>query len=167
MIKGPRLIVFSGLPGVGKSTIARELALVLGAGYLGIDACEDGILQSALSPDDVMDAGYRALYGIARENLELGLDVVADSVNPVTETRNAWRNVAHVTGATLCEVEIVCFDREQHRSRVEARHARDPSRPNWAHVTERLYSPRTEARIIIDTAESAPEVCVADILDRI
>ncbi len=164
---GPRLIVFSGLPGVGKSKIAQELSLVLSASYLGIDACEEGILKSALAPEDVMDAGYRALFAMARENLEIGLDVVADNVNPVTETRNAWRNVAHVTGAKLFEIEVICSDEAKHRSRVETRHAKDATQPDWANVTDRLYSPRTKARIVIDTASAAPDVCVADLLERI
>lgn len=163
----PRLIAFSGLPGVGKSTIARELALVLSAAYLEIDACEAALMRSALAPVDVMDAGYRVLWGIAEGNLKLGLDVVADSVNPVTRTRNGWRNVAHVTGATLIEVEVLCSDKDRHRTRVEARLESDPTLPDWDAVTARHYIPRTEPRIVLETAERSPEDCVADLLERI
>lgn len=163
----PRLIVFSGLPGVGKSTLSRELAQVLAATYLGIDACEAGIMQSALARDDVMDAGYRALWGIARENLEIGLDVVADSVNPVTETRNGWRNVAHLTRATLIEIEVICSDEKQHRTRVEARHGEDPEQPDWSTVAARRYVPRSEPRIVIDTFGRSADECLADLLEQI
>lgn len=37
------LIIFSGLPGCGKSTIARALAKRLGAVYLRIDTIEQAI----------------------------------------------------------------------------------------------------------------------------
>ena len=37
------LIIFSGLPGSGKSTIARALARRLGAVYLRIDTIEQAI----------------------------------------------------------------------------------------------------------------------------
>ena len=37
------LIIFGGLPGSGKSTIARALALRLGAVYLRIDTIEQAI----------------------------------------------------------------------------------------------------------------------------
>ena len=37
------LIVLSGLPGVGKTTIARELAVVLGATHVRIDSIENSL----------------------------------------------------------------------------------------------------------------------------
>jgi predicted kinase len=40
MNQSPALIVFGGLPGTGKTTIARELTRRLGATYLRIDAIE-------------------------------------------------------------------------------------------------------------------------------
>ena len=39
------LIIFSGLPGSGKSTIARALAKRLGAVYLRIDTIEQAIRE--------------------------------------------------------------------------------------------------------------------------
>ena len=39
------LIIFSGLPGSGKSTIARALAQQLGAVYLRIDTIEQAIRE--------------------------------------------------------------------------------------------------------------------------
>ena len=41
----PVLIVFSGLPGVGKTTIARELGRSLAAVYLRIDSIEHARFQ--------------------------------------------------------------------------------------------------------------------------
>jgi predicted kinase len=43
------LIVFSGLPGVGKTTIARELACSLAAVYLRIDSIEQALRQAGLA----------------------------------------------------------------------------------------------------------------------
>ena len=43
-----RLIVFSGLPGSGKSTIARGLATKIGAVWLRIDSLEQAIRDSGL-----------------------------------------------------------------------------------------------------------------------
>lgn len=54
------LVIFGGLPGVGKSTLARALAERLRAVYLRIDSIEAGIRASALAPADLMDAGYAA-----------------------------------------------------------------------------------------------------------
>ena len=40
------LIIFGGLPGIGKTTIARELASQLGAIYVRIDSIEQAIRDS-------------------------------------------------------------------------------------------------------------------------
>ena len=42
----PTTISFSGLPGVGKTTIARELARQIGAVHLSIDTIEQAIRSS-------------------------------------------------------------------------------------------------------------------------
>jgi predicted kinase len=51
----------------------------------------------------------------------LGQSVVADSVNPLTATREAWRAVAASANFPIIEVEIICSDLEEHRRRVESR----------------------------------------------
>jgi adenylylsulfate kinase-like enzyme len=42
------LIVLSGLPGVGKTTIARELARSLAAVYVRVDSIEQALRQAGL-----------------------------------------------------------------------------------------------------------------------
>lgn len=76
----PALISFSGLPGSGKTTIATELARRLGAAYIRIDTIERGLEE--LCSVKVRGEGYALARRIAADNLRLGLDVVADSVNP-------------------------------------------------------------------------------------
>ncbi|MEL6644252.1 MAG: AAA family ATPase [Pseudomonadota bacterium] len=163
----PRLIVFSGLPGTGKTTLARELALVIEAVYLRVDSVEDGLRASALRPGDVMDAGYRALWAVAADNLDLGLEVVGDSVNPVVAARNGWRHVAHVTGAQIVSVEVICSDPIEHRTRVETRRAATGVGPTWADVEARLFEPMTRPRITLDTAGLSSDTCLATLLDRL
>ena len=75
------LIAFAGLPGTGKTTVARALARRLAAVYLRIDTLEQAFLASGSSGADIGPAGYLAAYAVAADNLRLGLTVVADSVN--------------------------------------------------------------------------------------
>ena len=42
------LIILGGLPGTGKTTIARELARQLGAVHVRIDSIEEAILDSGV-----------------------------------------------------------------------------------------------------------------------
>jgi len=52
----------------------------LGAVWLRIDSIEQAIRESGVAPGSVDDAGYRAGYAVAEDNLRLGRDVVGDSV---------------------------------------------------------------------------------------
>src|SRR5579872_7432462 len=86
--RAPVLIVFAGLPGTGKSTIAQQLAERLDAVYVRIDSIEQAIRASGVLPDgaDIGPAGYMAAYRLAADNLRLGRAVIADSVNPLNVT---------------------------------------------------------------------------------
>jgi predicted kinase len=53
------LVVFAGLPGTGKSSIARKLAGKTGAIWLQIDSIEQANRESGVAPGSVDDAGYR------------------------------------------------------------------------------------------------------------
>jgi predicted kinase len=95
------LIVFGGLPASGKSSIARELAKQTGAFWLHIDSIEQAIRESGIVTGSVDDAGYRAAYAVAGDNLRLGRDVIGDSVNGWPKTRDAWRGAGVRSGAQV------------------------------------------------------------------
>ena len=158
----PRLIVFAGLPGTGKSAIARAVAEATGAVWLRIDSIETAIADA---PGQLEDAGYRAAYAVAADNLRLGLDVIGDSVNPWTLTRDAWRDAGLAAGARVVEVEVVCSDAETHRRRVETRTVDVPGLvpPTWAEVVGRDYHPWDRERLVVDTARLSVAEAVAAI----
>ena len=112
------LIALSGLPGVGKTTIARLLAAELGAVLVRIDAIEAAMKRSVLKIHPAEDAGYRVGMAVAEDNLALGLTVVADAVNPVAETRRWWADIAARSHVPILNVEVVCPDTQEHRKRV-------------------------------------------------
>lgn len=52
----PALVVFGGLSGVGKTTLARALTARLGAAYLRIDAIEQTLRSAGLVLDTATSA---------------------------------------------------------------------------------------------------------------
>jgi predicted kinase len=151
------LIILGGRSGSGKTTIAREAARRLGAVHVRIDSIEQAIHSSALAPASIDDAGYRVGYVIAGDNLRIGRTVIADSVNPIALTRDAWRDVARRCGVDAIEVEVVCSDAAEHRRRVETRvpDIAGHRLPSWPEVVAREYELWNRDRLVLDTANAA------------
>lgn len=149
------LIIFGGLPGVGKTSIARELARQIGAMHIRVDSIEQAIRdrQPVVAPLD--DAGYRVAYAIAQDNLRIGRAVIVDSVNPLPITRDAWLEVGQRAQVRTVEIEVVCSDSLEHRSRVERRLPEifGLRLPTWEEVISREYHPWNREHIVIDTAK--------------
>lgn len=152
------LVVMAGLPGAGKTTLARAFAQQRNAVYLRIDTIEQALRSADPQIEDMGPTGYMIAYAVAEENLRLGRIVVADSVNPLKVTRDAWRDVATRTSSVLCEVEVICSDREDHRRRVETRTVDVPGLilPTWQQVLDRDYEPWDRPHLILDTALRSP-----------
>jgi predicted kinase len=157
-----KLIIFGGFPGVGKTEIARELALQLGAVYLRIDSIEQGLLRSGLV-SQIDDSGYRVAYAMAEEKLRVGQTVVADCVNPLAITRDSWVEVARRAGVPAIEIEVQCSDPNEHRRRVELRKSDIPGLllPTWEEVLLREYHPWNRDCVRVETANRTPEQNVA------
>src|SRR5262245_21754261 len=148
------LIILSGLPGVGKTSLASELARQIGAMHVRIDSIEKAIWAAGLDNRPLDDAGYRVAYAVAADNLRIGNTVIADSVNPVSLTRAAWVAVADSVPVTAFEIEVICSDVDEHLRRVETRVTDIPGfvPPTWEEVESREYEPWYRDHVVIDTA---------------
>ncbi|MCI0756779.1 AAA family ATPase [Teichococcus vastitatis] len=163
------LVVFGGLPGVGKTSIASRVAQQAEAVFLRIDTIEQAIRDAGVLAGEIGPAGYCVAYELAATQLCLGHGVVVDGVNPLPVTRAAWRQVAARTGSALLEVEIVCGDPEEHRRRVERRRADIPNLrlPSWAAVQARDYAPWPEPHLVLDSAVLPVERAVEQVVEAV
>lgn len=152
------LIILGGLPGVGKTTIGKKLAETLRAVYLRIDTIEQAIKKASNDNNpnkvQIVAEGYMTAYAIAKDNLEIGLTVITDSVNPIEMTRHAYREVAQEANKPYFEVEIVCSDKDEHQRRIETREEtiQGLQLPTWQDVLRRDYEKWETKHLRIDTA---------------
>ena len=163
------LIVFGGLPGTGKTTVAKTLAQKLDAVYLRVDTIEQALRSSLGLKTEIGPAGYVIAYRLAEDNLRIGGVVVADSANSLQVTRDAWLSVAEHASTKVAEVEVICSNAVEHRRRVETRRSdiEELKLPEWQDIIDRKYENWNRPHIVVDTASRTVRETVAELLARL
>ena len=158
-----------GLPATGKTSICREVVRRISAVHVRVDTIEQALVDTGLAEHPVGPAGYIVAYALAREQLVQGHVVLAESVNPLTLTRTAWRAVAAAAAVPALEVEVVCTDVVEHRRRAETRRTdvRGLRVPAWQEIIEREYEPWTSEHVVIDTGSTTLDQAVTELVGRI
>jgi predicted kinase len=160
------LVILSGLPGTGKTTIAEHVARLLGATLLSKDEIEAALWRTRVPAETSGWAAYELMGTLARVQLGLRRSVVLDSVATYERIRSRWRELAYVHGARLRVIETHCSDERLHRTRLEERIRNIPDWPEltWDKVLEVRcrYEPWSEPRLRVDTSHS-----LATVLDAV
>jgi predicted kinase len=169
------LVLITGLPATGKSTMAEVAARELGTPVLGHDWAMSGLrpfaeVQAAL---DAIAGGHRSvgwsiLWALARAELRMGGSVVLDGVARAPEVA-ATRALAVEEGAGSLVVMTECADAAVHRSRVEGRQRLIPNwyELDWDHVeaAHKSWVPLQDVDLVLGA--TAAVTLNADLLRRV
>jgi predicted kinase len=112
------LVIFSGLPGTGKSTLAYQLAHKLQWTLLCIDAVLGDVPENPTV--EFWDSKVAILLGLTAVQLELGISVIVDSVFMNTDRHHA-QQIAAKYGARLRPIYTFVSDEQVWEQRVTAR----------------------------------------------
>ena len=152
----PMLLVMSGLPGTGKSELARQLGRRLRIPVFSVDPIESAMLRAGIAASfETGLAAYLVAEALADSQLGLGHDAIVDAVNAVEPAKDMWRSLAAKHATALRIVECCCSDEKLHRERLAGRHrdlVENFREPTWDDVAQRRLesTPWSEPRLLVD-----------------
>ena len=149
------LLIFSGLPGVGKTTLANKLARELHWPLLKID---DVIGQVPENPAiEFWDSKVDVLLDVLNTQLELGLSVIADSVFMNMDRQHA-QELARKYKVRFLPVYIFLSDENLWKERVTKRfnELHDEDVATWEriqHQREHFAEWQKDTALFVDSME--------------
>jgi predicted kinase len=157
-----QFIVFTGLPGTGKSSIAEAVARELDIPVFAKDWLEATLIRCELQPAEnaplLGSAGYQLLTTLAERQLQLGQSVILDSVASTLSIRAEWRTLAQTYQAEWRVIECICSDEAAQRERMNVRQRHIPGwhELEWSEMerVKAYYAPWDEERLILDAVSS-------------
>ena len=153
------LVIFSGLPGTGKSTLANRLARELRWPLLCIDDVVGEVPENPGIP--FWDSKVEILLRLTEVQLELGLSVIVDSVF-MNMDRNHAQELARKHDARFLPIYIYISDDKVWEQRVTARYDEMNNRAvaTWEriqHQRERFREWKPDTALFIDSLDSVDQ----------
>lgn len=109
-----KLLVFAGLPGVGKSTISREVSKKTGAEIIDIDDfkktnVDSDMVKSQIDPPELRWKYYQKALGYAFNLFSEGKSVaIMDEVFHLSSLRTQLEALCSVQGVQVLWIEVRC-----------------------------------------------------------
>jgi predicted kinase len=166
--QAPLLVLVTGPPGTGKSTVSEAIAQKIGGSVLSHDWAMSGLrpygeIQAVLDgmdPSGHRVVGWSILQALARSQIRNGRSVVLDGVARSPEIARC-EAAARSEGAHMMVIATHCTDRDVHRSRVEGRQRSIPDwyELEWSGVAQSLttWEVPDRAELVLDSAAAWEE----------
>lgn len=161
------LIAMRGMPGCGKSTVARALSRQLRWPIIDKDDIKD-VLDMRMRESGGL--AYETMWNVARRQLLQGMSVIADSPLTFLMAYRKAQVIATETEATLAVVECRCSDEQIWRQRINARkelHLTAHHQTDWdtflryrQQMLAEMDYPITDLHLMVDTVRPLAEVIV-------
>jgi len=155
MKKQASLILVCGLPGAGKSTVAKQIAEETKALMFNTDAVRKKLFEEPAYTQKEKDMVYKLLFEMADKFLKMSRNVVLDGTFYREDLRKGARKIAEKNKSRFMIVEVVCSEkttRSRLGERAKTRCASDADFRVYRKIRER-FEPIRQKHFIVDSGK--------------
>jgi predicted kinase len=161
------IVVICGLPGVGKSTLAKDLAPLLNAVILSSDKIRKELFPNPIYSKREVKIIYDVMILLAKYLYGAGINCIIDATFNKEKSRTQLKNKLMLPEEELFMVECICPE-ETIVSRLKTR-KNDYSDADLR-IYKRMkktYEPILEDHLVIDTSQSSSKTNAMEIAGQI
>jgi predicted kinase len=160
-------VIVCGLPGVGKSTIAKDLAPLINAVLLSTDKIRKELIPNPTYKKQEKKLIYNVLLIVTKYLHKAGINCILDATFNTENSRKELRKKLGLSQEQICIIECICPD-DIVISRLKDR-KNDYSDANISiyKKMKRIYEPIKGEHIIIDTNQQPTKTNVKEIVSKL
>ena len=151
------LIIVCGLPGTGKTFVAKAISEKLDAALLRTDVIRKDVAGKPAHSKEERDSIYKIMFLMAEKRLKIGANCVLDATFNKKDLRAQIREIAQKNNTGFVIVECVCSENIV-KERMDARTGDESDADFNVYLEEkRSFEPIEGDHIIVDTAKDINE----------
>lgn len=161
--KIPLLIIVSGLPGTGKTTLALALAQDLGIAHFNTDMIREEIQKKGQYDPETKQVIYAELRRRVRQTLEAENSVIIDATFYQEAYRLPFLNEAKRLGVPIYWIELEA-DAALIRERVSKKRAYSEADFTVYQKIKKAYEPLTIPHLILSSGDKGVDKLITEVL---
>jgi predicted kinase len=161
------IVVICGLPGVGKSTLAKDLAPLLNAVILSSDKIRKELFPNPIYSKREVKIIYDVMILLAKYLYGAGINCIIDATFNKEKSRTQLKNKLMLSEEELFMVECICpEDTIVSRLKTRKNDYSDADLRIYKRM-KKTYEPILEDHLVIDTSQSSSKTSAMEIAGQI
>jgi predicted kinase len=160
-------VIVCGLPGVGKTTIAKDLAPLINAVVLSTDKIRKELIPNPTYKKQEKKLIYNVLLIVAKYLHQAGINCILDATFNTENSRKELRKKLGLSQEQICIVECICpVDIVISRLKDRKNDYSDADISIYKKM-KRIYEPIKGEHIILDTNQQSTKTNVKEIVSQL
>jgi predicted kinase len=161
------IVLVCGLPGVGKTSISKEVAKLTSSVVLSTDRIRKELIPNPTYSKEEGRLVYDILVLIAKYLHSSGINCILDATFNTENSRKEIKNKLNLSSHQICIVECICPENIVISRLKNRKNDYSDADASIYRNMKAAYQPIKEDHIVVDTSQDSPSMNAAKIINQI